>query len=54
MFFDNRRGRSVDERFISQFFLDRAHFDFDSGNFLIQPLLFPCSVGCGDRQKDLA
>src|SRR5207249_3117400 len=54
MFFHNGRGGPVNERFISQFFLDRAHFDFDSCNFLVEPLPFPCSIGCGNRQKDLA
>jgi len=54
MFFHNGRGGPVNERFISQFFLDRAHFDFDSCNFLVEPLPFPCSIGCRNRQKDLA
>jgi len=54
MFFNNSHGGAVDERLISQFFLDRAHFDFDSCNFLIEPLPFPCSIGRGNRQKDLA
>jgi hypothetical protein len=53
LFNDGRRG-AIHERSISQFLFDRAHFGFDSGNFLIKPPLFPGSIGGGNGQKDLA
>jgi len=54
MFFNNGRRGTVDEGFISQFFLGRAHFDFDSCDFLFEPLPFPCSISRGNREKALA
>ena len=54
MLLDDSCGSTIDEGFVLQFFLDGARFGFDSCNFLVKPLLFPCPVGRDNRQKDLS
>jgi len=54
MFINDSRWSTIDEGFVIQFLLSRARLGFDSCNFLVEALLFPCSVGRGNGQKDLA